>query len=120
MERPETKCYGMVRGGSNDTSRFFLHIKPEGGMTEDEMQAIFTLWDEEFGLKGRNWLGRCYPVRNRREFACVPAIVRKAERLGYDVSTSMWDVGIKGEAILSENPVEFWKALALAQAYFRE
>lgn len=116
----ETKNYGTVRGGCNDHARFFLHIIPEGEMTEDEMQAVFSSWDEEFGLKGYTWSSRVFPIRNRREFALLPAIIRKAERLGYDVSTSMWDVGLKGEARLSSAPADFWRALALAQTYFRE
>lgn len=117
--RMEIKNYGVVRGGANEEARFFLHVVPQG-VTGEELSALFVLWDEEFGLNGCDWVGWCYRINSRREFALVPAMIRKAQRLGYDVKTSMWDVGIKDSVKLSESPVEFWQILAMSQAYFKE
>ncbi|GIQ63691.1 hypothetical protein PACILC2_22590 [Paenibacillus cisolokensis] len=116
----EIKNLGTVRGGANSYARFFLHIEtPDGDKTpRDELKAIFELWDEEFGMTGKPWCGWCYRVNTRREFAVVPAIIRKAVRVGYTVSTSMWDVGPKGLVKMNEDPATFWQIVALAQAYY--
>jgi hypothetical protein len=117
----ETKNYGKIRGGCNACARFFIHIHPsDESLTDEEYAAIFSLWDEEYGLIGSRWCGWHYAINTRREFAVVPVIIRKAQQIGYDVTTSMWDVGHKGEVGLIDNPAEFWQALALAQAFFRE
>lgn len=108
-----------VRGGANAYARFFLHILPDDeDCSAEEMLAIFEKWDEEFGLQGYDHVGWCYEINTRREFAIVPAIIRKAQRVGFMVYTSMWDIG-EGKYYLHEQPAEFWRALALAQAFYK-
>lgn len=110
---------GEIRGGANTYGRFFLHILPDDeDCSKEEMVAIFEKWDEEFGLQGTPHMGWCYKINTRREFALVPAIIRKAQRVGFNVCTSMWDIG-EGKYSLQEHPAEFWKALALAQAFYK-
>ena len=116
----EVKHLGSVRGGGNESARFFLHVGKEGQFTEEEFQALFFLWNEEFGIAGSYWGGWVFAVNTRREFAVVPAIIRKADRLGYEVATSQWDVGVQGKISLSDRPADFWQALAMAQAFFKE
>lgn len=118
-ENLEVKNYGNIRGGANCNARFFLHVCPPEEFTKEEYFAIFRLWDEEFGMKGANWDGWYYPINTRREFAVVPAIIRKAQKLGYDCKTSLWDVG-EGEYSLQNNPAEFFQVLAMAQAFYRD
>lgn len=120
MNKQYPICHlGMVRGGANTYGRFFLHILPDDeDYTDEEMVAIFEKWDEEFGLKGTSHVGWCYKINTRREFALVPAIIRKAQRVGFTVYTSLWDIG-EGKYSLQEQPAEFWRALALAQAFYK-
>ncbi|MBN1983255.1 MAG: hypothetical protein JW795_17095 [Chitinivibrionales bacterium] len=116
----DTKCFGTVRCGGNDGARFCLVIDTSD-LSAEEVSAMFgDYWSEEFPIKCEHWRGWCYYVCSRRDFAMVPAIIRKAEKIGRDVSTSMWDVGIKGQVSLSEDPAKFWKCLAMAQAFFKE
>ncbi|NLD16144.1 MAG: hypothetical protein GX666_01020 [Tissierellia bacterium] len=111
---------GKVRGGTNTYARFFLHILPDDeDCSYEEILAIFERWDEEFGLQGNYGLGWYYKINTRREFALVPSIIRKAQRVGFKVFTSMWDIG-EGKYYLHEQPAEFWRALALAQAFYGE
>lgn len=119
----EIRHYGRVRGGSNTFALFHLHIlPPEGSIANgEEAQAVFERWDEEFGLKGLwCWRSWWYPINTRREFSLIPAIIRKALRLGYDVGTSMSDVGPKGLVRLGEDPAAFWRIVALAQMFYKE
>ncbi len=115
----EIKNLGIVRGGCNSMARFHLHVLPMEELTESEYQAIFEAWDEEFGLRGIKWAGWVYSINTRREFALLPAIIRKALKAGYDVACSAWDVWEEPGIIrLSEKPAEFWQALAMAQAFY--
>jgi hypothetical protein len=118
----EIKHYGSVRGGCNTSARLHLSICPaEGGkMPAEEAKAIFSVWDEEFGIVGSQWVGWDYKINSRREFALVPAIIRKAQRIGYDMRISMWDVGPCGEVSLKKDPATFWQSIALAQMWFEK
>ena len=115
----EIKCLGKVRGGCNNYARIHLHIIPIDieNMSEEELKAMLCLWEEEFGLKGVIWEGMCFSINNRREFALVPTIIRRAEKLGCDVALSEWDEGLKSLCKLSEHPVLFWKTLACQQMW---
>ena len=116
---------GKVRGGWNLYARFHLHIRP-ASVTEEEMAAIMAGWKAAFTLKpaviGRvdNTAEAVFSINTRREFALVPALIRRALEAGFNVLTSQWDVGLQGIVSLEENPAEFWKTLALAQAFFRD
>lgn len=116
----EIKHYGKVRGGGNDYARLHLHIIPSQELTKEEYCAIFETWDEEFTLQGFPWVGWWYKINTRREFALLPAIIRKAQKIGYDLAVSMWDEGIEGKVLLSENPALFWQVIALAQMFYKE
>lgn len=116
---------GKVRGGWNEYARFHLHIRPSS-ITKEEMAAIMAGWEAAFALKPAV-IGRLngtaeavFAVNTRREFALVPALIRRALEAGFDILTSQWDVGLKGIVSLKENPAEFWKTLALAQAFFQK
>jgi hypothetical protein len=114
-KKMEIKNFGVIRGGGNSHARLFIHIEPSQDATKEEIEAIFSLWQEEFGIKGYNWCGWCLAFNIRREFAVLPYILRKCEKLGYAVSTSMWDVGIEGQVYSTD--IDFWKVVAMAQAF---
>jgi hypothetical protein len=112
---------GTVRGGSNSSARLHLHILAGDVKTLEEAKAIFASWDEQFSMSGQEeWTGWEYRVKSRREFALLPSIIRKAQRCGFDVAISQWDVGIKGKALLSADPADFWREIALAQMWYEK
>lgn len=121
----EIECRGLVRGGSNQEGRAFLHIHND--MNQEELAAIMGLWAEEFGFEEDFYSRKgcvhpynelCFRLTCRKEFAMAPAIIRKALRLGWQVSISLWDVGPKAEVFLSQDAGMFWRELALAQMYY--
>lgn len=124
---------GMVRGGNNEMARFHLVVKPAEGWSYEELEAVIPVWSEEFGICPKIYGhggGLWFKLENRRGFAVAPAIIRKALRIGWVVSTTLWDVGREdgyglGEVVLengnqSSNEAVFWRELALAQMYCKE
>lgn len=118
----EITHHGTLRGGGNAYARLHLHILIPGEKipSRDEMAALFAPWDEAYGITGSIWIGWDYRINTRREFAIVPAIIRKAIASGYDVALSQWDVGIKDQVSLSADPVRFWREVALSQMWFEK
>ncbi len=115
----ETKHYGKVRGGANEYARLFLHILVPD-IQPEEAEAVFSRWDEEMGMSSYDWQGRVYTFNTRREFALLPLLMRRAEKLGYDLAISQWDAGVQGLVKQSEQPSLFWKLVALAQMWVKE
>lgn len=133
---------GSIRGGSNEYARLFLHICPPNNPSEPELQVYAENWTEEFGFtigwadigqctfKGSTTI--CFKMDNRRHFAIIPAMIRKAERIGWDVAISQWDTACghyeneskglqhehQGFVRISHRPMEFWREIALAQMFF--
>ena len=115
---------GEVRGGCNAMARLHLHFKSPDG---DEVlySTLWPVWAEEFGFKNVPWTGDGGPnnmslwfqLNNRRQFAILPAMLRKAARIGWAVYLTIWDVGPKGEVHVGTSPAQFWEQVALAQAY---
>jgi len=115
---------GYVRGGANSTARLHLHLHPDipdehGNIPENEARALCDVLGEKFpGLEFHRWSGLWTKINTRRQFALIPAVIRFAAKAGWDVSISMWDVGVKGQVKLSEDPETFWRELAAASLWY--
>lgn len=112
----EIKHYDRVRGGNNSYALFHLSIG--GDQSASEVFALVGDWLIEAGFDVR-----CSRYDNpleiefntREQFAVLPALLRKLSVLEITVATSQWDTGMKGRAYMDS--LDFWKALALAQAF---
>ncbi len=111
----------QVRGGGNAYARLHIHIVPaDRGCKDnaDELRAMFEPWAEAFGVEGKPYVGWWLQLNTRREFAVLPAVIRRAIAAGFDMQLSLWDVLGSDTISLSKQPADFWREVALAQTFF--
>jgi len=100
-------------------TRVWLSINRED-TTKEEYEELVLLWSEEFGKKfsaGLHTISGPYmftELATRRDFFLSAMIIRKAEKLGFDVSL---DNNRFGRFSLRTSPEHFWKMMALAQMH---
>jgi len=94
----------------------------------EEIDLLMMTWKEEFGLDlVRNRLNKdsariFVRLETRRIFALLPIILRKCERLGYDVgifsAEYAYDFPIEGKDAFPLADPRFWQVLALGQMWY--
>lgn len=101
--------------------------------TIDEFKALFGDWPELFkaGDEVFMWIEDhmrleysdvlAIAPKTRRQFALLPAILRKAEKMHCKISCRRnHEYVVLRSIYLDENPSIFWQALALAQMWYEK
>lgn len=126
--------------GTRETCSIF--IKSDSIQTKDEFLALFQDWPGQFGdIVRKDERNNSHPFidleygssnrelhvnpETRREWALLPAVLRKAIALSYRIYYWRNDAQVpcyepESKIFLDEEPALFWQALALHQMWYEK
>jgi len=118
---------GKIRGGCNWHARTSIQFYAQD-ITTDEGDALTGAfresleWTNQFvqSSSGEAVSSYEYAFDSRREFSLLPLMIRRFAAFGYEVKLANYDRGHEPTVSMTEDPVTFWREVALAQMFYKE